>query len=38
MLSLLAETATQPIYWAELGLRPYLFDIGGFQLRYYSLA
>lgn len=38
MLSLLAETAAQPIYWSELGLRPYLFDIGGFQLRYYSLA
>lgn len=40
MLSLLAATAAagEPIQWAELGLRPYLFDIGGFQLRYYSLA
>ena len=37
MLSLLA-TVSEPIQWAELGLRPYLFDIGGFQLRYYSLA
>ena len=37
MLSLLA-TVPEPIQWAELGLRPYLFDIGGFQLRYYSLA
>ena len=40
MLSLLAATAavSEPIQWAELGLRPYLFEIGGFQLRYYSLA
>ena len=40
MLSLLAATAAtaDPIQWAELGLRPYLFEIGGFQLRYYSLA
>ena len=40
MLSLLAATsgATDPIYWSDLGLRPYLFEIGGFQLRYYSLA
>ena len=40
MLSLLAATAAsaEPIQWAELGLRPYLFEIGGFQLRYYSLA
>ncbi|SFO85261.1 prolipoprotein diacylglyceryl transferase [Qipengyuania nanhaisediminis] len=40
MLSLLAATAavSEAIQWAELGLRPYLFEIGGFQLRYYSLA
>ena len=40
MLSLLAATAaaSDPIQWAELGLRPYLFEIGSFQLRYYSLA
>ena len=39
MLSLLAASgAVEPIYWENLGLRPYLFDIGGFQLRYYSLA
>ena len=40
MLSLLAASASaaDPIYWSELGLRPYLFEIGGFQLRFYSLA
>ena len=40
MLSLLAATAAaaDPIHWADLGLRPYLFRIGGFELRYYSLA
>jgi len=40
LLSLLAATAaaSEPIQWAELGLRPYLFEIGSFQLRYYSLA
>jgi len=40
VLSLLAASsgAVDPIYWSELGLRPYLFEIGGFQLRYYSLA
>ncbi len=40
MLSLLAasQAAAEPIYWSDLGLRPYLFEIGGFQLRYYSLA
>ncbi|WFL78430.1 prolipoprotein diacylglyceryl transferase [Altererythrobacter arenosus] len=39
MLSLLAASgAIEPIYWENLGLRPYLFDLGGFQLRYYSLA
>ncbi|MBX7481854.1 prolipoprotein diacylglyceryl transferase [Qipengyuania qiaonensis] len=39
MLSLLAASGVaEPIYWENLGLRPYLFEIGGFQLRYYSLA
>jgi len=39
LLSLLAVTgATDPILWSELGMRPYLFEIGSFQLRYYSLA
>lgn len=39
MLSLLAASgAVEPIYWENLGMRPYLFDIGGFQLRFYSLA
>lgn len=39
MLSLLASAAaSQPIQWIDLGLKPYLFDIGGFQLRWYSLA
>lgn len=40
MLSLLAASSSvaDPIYWSDLGLRPYLFEIGGFQLRYYSLA
>lgn len=39
MLSLLAATgASDPILWSELGLSPYLFEIGSFQLRYYSLA
>ncbi len=39
MLSLLAaNTVSDPIFWENLGLRPYLFEIGSFQLRYYSLA
>lgn len=40
MLSLLATAgaAAEPLHWADLGLRPYLFEIGSFQLRYYSLA
>ncbi|BBI19718.1 prolipoprotein diacylglyceryl transferase [Qipengyuania flava] len=39
MLSLLAASGVaEPIYWENLGLRPYLFEIGGFQLRFYSLA
>ena len=39
MLSLLAANAiSDPIYWENLGLRSYLFEIGSFQLRFYSLA
>ncbi len=43
MLSLLAATsqaagAHAPLYWQDLHLRPYLFEIGSFQLRWYSLA
>ncbi|MDZ4137719.1 MAG: prolipoprotein diacylglyceryl transferase [Erythrobacter sp.] len=38
MLSLLAVSgAADPIYWAELGLRPGI-DLGFFTLRFYSLA
>lgn len=37
MLSLLAETASQPIQWSQLGLRPGI-DLGFFTLRFYSLA
>jgi len=33
-----AAEAVDPIYWSDLGMRPYLFEIGGFQLRFYSLA
>lgn len=39
MLSLLGEAAAQaPIYWEDLGLRNYLFKLGAFELRWYSLA
>jgi phosphatidylglycerol:prolipoprotein diacylglycerol transferase len=40
LLSLLAaaSAAADPIYWSDLGLRPYLFKIGWFELRFYSLA
>lgn len=40
MLSLLAASGAvaDPIYWSELGMRNYLFEIGGFKLRFYSLA
>lgn len=40
MLSLLAASAAaaEPFQWASLKLKPYLFEIGPFQLRYYSLA
>ncbi len=30
--------AHEPIYWANLGLKNYLFRIGSFELRWYSLA
>jgi len=33
----IAEAAA-PIYWSDLGLRPYLFRIGWFELKFYSLA
>lgn len=38
MLSLLAAAAQEPIYWVNLGLKNYLFKIGSFELRWYSLA
>ncbi len=38
MLSLLAAAAQHPIYWLDLGLKNYLFRIGWFELRWYSLA
>lgn len=40
MLSLLAATGgpVDPIVWYDLGLSDHLFSIGGFELRYYSLA
>ena len=40
-LQLLADAAAQapePIYWVKLGLKNYLFRIGSFELRWYSLA
>jgi len=33
-----AAQAPDPIYWSDLGMRPYLFKIGWFELRFYSLA
>ena len=33
-----APAADAPIVWQSLGLKPYLFQIGSFQLRWYSLA
>ena len=39
MLSLLATSAAaDPIYWENLGMRPYLFKLGWFELKFYSLA
>lgn len=37
-LSLAAAAADAPIYWVDLGLKTYLFRIGSFELRWYSLA
>ena len=37
-LSLAAAAADAPIYWVDLGLKTYLFKIGSFELRWYSLA
>ncbi len=37
MLTTLAAISSEPIYWAELGLRPGI-DLGFFTLRFYSLA
>lgn len=33
-----AAVNAEPIHWVDLGLSPYLFEIGSFQLRWYSLA
>ena len=30
--------ASNAIAFPDLGLKPYIFDIGGFQLRWYSIA
>ncbi len=40
MLSLVlaAAASATPIHWVDLGLRSYLFKIGWFELRWYSLA
>jgi phosphatidylglycerol---prolipoprotein diacylglyceryl transferase len=39
LLSLLAAAADHaPIYWVDLGLKTYLFKLGSFELRWYSLA
>ncbi|MGH6787290.1 MAG: prolipoprotein diacylglyceryl transferase [Novosphingobium sp.] len=35
---MLAAAAAEPIHWVDLGLKSYLFQIGSFQLRWYSLA
>lgn len=37
-LALAAASGVDPIQWVDLGLKPYLFQIGSFQLRWYSLA
>lgn len=37
-LALAAAAGAEPIQWIDLGLKPYLFEIGSFQLRWYSLA
>lgn len=37
-LALAVAAGAEPIQWVDLGLKPYLFQIGAFQLRWYSLA
>jgi len=38
ILAAASAGAVDPLYWSDLGMRPYLFEIGSFQLRFYSLA
>ncbi|KQM22109.1 prolipoprotein diacylglyceryl transferase [Novosphingobium sp. Leaf2] len=38
LLAAAAANAPEPIYWVNLGLKNYLFRIGTFELRWYSLA
>jgi phosphatidylglycerol:prolipoprotein diacylglycerol transferase len=38
LLAAAAAEAYEPIYWVNLGLKNYLFRIGSFELRWYSLA
>ncbi|MYL96330.1 prolipoprotein diacylglyceryl transferase [Novosphingobium sp. FGD1] len=38
LLAAAAAEAHEPIYWVNLGLKNYLFRIGSFELRWYSLA
>jgi phosphatidylglycerol:prolipoprotein diacylglycerol transferase len=35
---LAAAASAEPIHWLDLGLKSYLFKIGSFELRWYSLA
>ena len=37
MFDLLSAAVSQPLHWADLGLRPGI-DLGFFTLRFYSLA
>jgi phosphatidylglycerol:prolipoprotein diacylglycerol transferase len=37
-LVLAAAASAEPIHWIDLGLKSYLFKIGSFELRWYSLA
>ena len=37
-LALAAATMAEPIHWIDFGLKTYLFKIGSFELRWYSLA
>ena len=37
-LAAAAAQTPEPIHWVDLGLRNYLFRIGSFELRWYSLA